>query len=134
MHSTKIAGKRPALIREVTSMITLNSRVPKFPTNLILNGRGRSRRWIVALITINNYMTFLITDLTSRNVNARTKNARIKSKLNLIRSWTTLVMITTSATTLKMRTSIAKVTTSGTMETTIMTIKSPIEARGKLRW
>jgi hypothetical protein len=134
MHSTKIAGRRPALIREVTSMITLNSRVPKFPTNLILNGTARSRRWIVALITINNYMTFLITDLTSRNVNARTKNARIKSKLNLIRSWTTLVMITTSATTLKMRTSIAKVTTSGTMETTIMTIKSPIEARGKLRW
>ena len=92
---------------------------------------------IEVLITMSNYMTFLTTNLTSRNVSAKTKNARTRAWLNLIRSWTRLVMTTTSTTTLKLRASIAKITTvgedhirtiettSGTMETTMIAIKTP---------
>jgi len=118
MHSTKITGGRPALIAEITSMITLNSSVPKFPTNLTLNGRGRIRRQSVTLIAISSYMTFLSANLTCRNVNARTKNTRVRRRWNLIRTWTELILMTSSATSLKVRPPIAKVSTIGTMKST----------------
>jgi len=79
-------------------------------------------------------MTFFSTNLTCRNVNARTKNARIRSRWNLIRAWTRLIMITSSAITLKIKPLIAKVSSSRTMKATVMTIKSSIETRRKLRW
>jgi hypothetical protein len=37
MHGTKIGGRRSTLIGQVAFMITLNSRMPKFPTNLALD-------------------------------------------------------------------------------------------------
>jgi predicted permease len=94
----------------------------------------------MSLIAICSYMAFLATNLTVRNVNTRTKNTRTRRK-NLIRAWTRLIMATASFTSFKIRASIVRVatvdkhgirtikTTHGTMETPMMTVKTPTKSR-----
>ena len=92
------------------------------------------------LIAISSYMSFLITDLADGNGNTWTKNTRTRRR-HLMRSWTNLIMTTTSATPFKIRASIVRVaivgehgmwtikTTRGVMETSMMTSKAPTQSR-----
>jgi hypothetical protein len=92
------------------------------------------------LIAICSYMAFLATNLTDGNVNTGTKNTRTR-KRNLIRAWTKLIMATASSTSFKIRASIVRVatvdkhgirtikTTRRTMETPMMTVKTPTKSR-----
>jgi hypothetical protein len=88
----------------------------------------------MSLIAICSYIAFLAVNLIDGNVNTRTKNTRTRRR-NLIRAWTR--MATASSTSFKIKASIVRVatigkhgiktlkTTRGTMETPMMTIKTP---------